>query len=106
VCWVTRSKATKYELLLSITKDLQNRDKAICQWQRLFDVNLKTANEAAQKFQELRSKAKISRSLMKKVIPRVSGIIFIRYAQNRKIGKPNNLKLYIHFDKFELHPEK
>jgi hypothetical protein len=79
VCWVTKSKATKYELLLSIAKkssrsnifiakDLKTRDRAICQWQRLFDVNLKTANEAAQKFQELRSKEKISRSLMKTVI--------------------------------------
>jgi hypothetical protein len=25
---------------------------------------------------------------------RVSGITFIRYAQNRKIGKPNNLKFW------------
>ena len=24
---------------------------------------------------------------------RISGITFIRYAQNRKIGKPNNLKV-------------
>jgi len=49
--------------------DLESPFGAICQWQRLFDVNLKTANEAAQKFQELRSKEKISRSLIKKVIP-------------------------------------
>jgi hypothetical protein len=25
---------------------------------------------------------------------RVSGITFIRYAQNRQIGKPNNLKVW------------
>ena len=25
---------------------------------------------------------------------RVSGITFIRYAQNRKVGKPNNLKSF------------
>jgi hypothetical protein len=51
-----------------IAKDLQTRDRAICQWQRLFDVNLKTANEAALKFQELRSKEKRSKSLMKKTM--------------------------------------
>lgn len=69
VCCVTRSKATKYELLLSIgKKELGTQDRAIRQWQRLFDVNLKTANEAEEKFQELRNKEKISRSLIKKVI--------------------------------------
>jgi hypothetical protein len=29
------------------------------------------------------------------ITTRVTGITFIRYTQSRKVGKPNNLKIYI-----------
>ena len=31
-----------------------------------------------------------------------SGIIFIRYAQNRKIGEPNNLKVHFYCKLYKL----
>ena len=42
----------------------------------------------------MRLKGKMKQRYQIYCAPRIPGITFIRYAQNRNIGKPNNLKVF------------